>query len=169
MTNSPTNVPANHQEVITALDDLASACFDSAKGFAQASCHVNSEGLRVFLSGAAVQRGKFVRELLAVAARYGDVLSAARTVAGADVGHRGWLRVKGVLLTGVSENALLAACLTEEQSTDMAYREALVKPLPQDVSTLVQRQFEGVRDVRQNLEQFKEIAETQQELREHKS
>jgi uncharacterized protein (TIGR02284 family) len=169
MSNRPTGVSANQEEVVTTLNDLARVCFDSAEGFARASDHVNSDAVKVFFSGAAVQREKFVRELLAAAAQYGNVPAAAPTVAGTDVGYRGWMRIKAVLLTGVSENALLAACLTEEQSTETAYREALDKPLPQDVSTMVQRQFEGVVDVRRNLEQFKEIAEKQQQLRELES
>ncbi len=164
MTHCATDVPANHEEVVTTLNDLASACFDSAKGFAQASCYVESKGVKTFLNGAAVQREKFVRELLAAAARYGNAPAAAGTVAGA--AHRGWIGLKAAL-TGGSENAILAACLTEEQWTDTAYREALDTPLPQDVSTLVQRQYEGVRDVRQNLAQFKEIVETQQKVRKH--
>lgn len=166
MSRCDTDVPTNREEVVTTLNDLAAACFDSAKAFEQASRYLNSEGLKVFFRGAVRQREKSVRELLTIASRYGNTPGAAGTLTG--TAHRGWIGLKAVL-SGGNEYAILSACLAEERWTDTAYREALDKPLPRDVTVLVQRQFEGVVDVHETLVQLKNNAEAQQKARKDQS
>jgi uncharacterized protein (TIGR02284 family) len=142
-------------KVLTAtLERLITSCTDSANGFAEASRDVKSDGLRRLLSDAAVQREQFVREFQIVAKAYGDTTPPATgTIAGTV--HHGWMQLKAAL-TGGSENAILAACLSEEQSTHQAYRQALDLPLPEDVRTLIQRHLESVLRVSQSLVQWQQ-------------
>jgi uncharacterized protein (TIGR02284 family) len=144
------------QSLATVVDRLTTTCADSAKGFAEASRDVRSEGLRKLLSDAAVQRKQFVRELQTVAKAYGDAAPPSPTGTVAGTVHRGWMQLKAVL-TGGSDNAILAACLSEEQSTTLqAYREALEKPLPEDLRTLFERHFESVLRVSRSLLQWQQ-------------
>lgn len=140
------------QPQITAiLTGLSTICVDSAQGFAAASREVPSEGLRILLSDAAVQREQFARELQEVAATLGETVTPQGTVLGA--AHRGWMHLQSIF-SGGDEPAILDACLTEEQRAHEAYRQALLEPLPASVRALLDRHFQSILRVSQGLVQL---------------
>lgn len=144
----------DRQSLVKTLDRLIVTCSDSARGFAEASRDVKSEGLQRLLCDAAVQREQFARELQVVANAYGDATPPATgTVAGAV--HRRWMQLKAAL-TGGNENAVLAACLVEEQWTHQVYRKAFDQPLPEDVRALIERHRQSVLRVARSLVQWQQ-------------
>jgi uncharacterized protein (TIGR02284 family) len=58
--------------------------------------------------------------------------------------HRGWVAVVGTL-SGYSDKQMLDECERGEDAALERYRDALKQPLPADLMTLVQKQYEGVK------------------------
>ena len=58
--------------------------------------------------------------------------------------HRGWVAVRGTL-QGYSDQAMLEECERGEDAAMDRYRDALKEELPENVRSLVQRQYEGVK------------------------
>ena len=49
-------------------------------------------------------------------------------------------------ITGMNEAVVLAECERGEDVAKKAYEEALAKDLPADIRTIVERQYQGVRE-----------------------
>ena len=58
--------------------------------------------------------------------------------------HRGWVNIKSTI-TGMDEAAVLAECERGEDAAKRAYEAALKKDLPLDVRSIVERQYQGVK------------------------
>ena len=58
--------------------------------------------------------------------------------------HRGWVAVVGTL-SGYSDQQMLNECERGEDAAMDRYRAALKEPLPADVMSVVQTQYEGVK------------------------
>jgi uncharacterized protein (TIGR02284 family) len=57
--------------------------------------------------------------------------------------HRRWVDIKG-LVTGKDDEAILNECERGEDVAKRSYSEALAKPLPANIKTIVERQYSGV-------------------------
>lgn len=127
-------------ELIATLNDLIETSKDGEKGFtASAEAVAEAQLKQVFVEGA--QRcGEAARELQTEVRSLGGDPDHGGSVSGAL--HRGWVEVKRAV-TGRDALAVLEEVERGEDAALRAYREALEKPLPPAVRTLVQRQCDG--------------------------
>lgn len=131
------------------IKDLVQTLEDGRKGFADAADKLATDG-NAQLAGEfqqfAEQRQRFSAELRTVATANGVVLEEDGSIAGAV--HRGWIALKDAL-TGDDATAIAAAAKSGEDHAVSEYEKALDgDSLPSDVSTLVKRQAEEIRTVR---------------------
>jgi uncharacterized protein (TIGR02284 family) len=59
--------------------------------------------------------------------------------------HRAWTNIKSAI-TGMNEHAVLAECERGEDAAKHAYEGALKQDLPTDVRTIIERQYQGVKE-----------------------
>ena len=59
--------------------------------------------------------------------------------------HRAWINIKSAI-TGMNEHAVLAECERGEDTRKHIYKEALKQDLPTDVRTIIERQYQGVKE-----------------------
>ena len=68
--------------------------------------------------------------------------------------HRAWVDIKSTI-TGMDEAAVLAECERGEDVARKAYEDALSKDLPADVRSMVERQYQGVRQHQDRVRQLR--------------
>jgi uncharacterized protein (TIGR02284 family) len=59
--------------------------------------------------------------------------------------HRAWTNIKSTI-TGMNEHAVLAECERGEDTAKHAYEAALKQDLPMDVRTIIEWQYQGVKE-----------------------
>lgn len=131
------------------IKDLVQTLEDGRKGFADAAKKLADDGnteLAAEFHRFAQQRQQFSAELRTAAHTHGIQFDEEGSIAGAL--HRGWIALKDAM-TGDDPAAIVNAALTGEDHAVSEYDEALGGgSLPSDVSTLVKRQAEEIRTVR---------------------
>ena len=68
--------------------------------------------------------------------------------------HRAWVNIKSTI-TGMDETAVLAECERGEDVARKAYEDALSKDLPADVRSMMERQYQGVRQHQDRVRQLR--------------
>lgn len=144
------------ENVIKKVNNLIETCKDGEDGFRQAAEAIDTPHIKnLFLEYADERRG-FASALQSEARRAGEDPERSGSVAGAL--HRGWIEVKSAL-TGKSEQAVISAAETGEDSAVRAYEEALEDPdLPPDLRVLVERQHRRVADVHDSIRALRDRA-----------
>jgi uncharacterized protein (TIGR02284 family) len=71
--------------------------------------------------------------------------------------HRAWVDIKSTI-TGMDEAAVLAECERGEDVARKAYEDALSKDLPADVRSMIERQYQGVRQHQDRVRQLRGAA-----------
>ena len=127
--------------VVSVLNDLIETSKDGEKGFrAAAEDTKNSELQAVFLRRAQ-DCATSAADLQQLVAKYGGNPETRGSAAGAM--HRGWMNLKAAA-SGRTDLAILDECERGEDVAKARYRKALEDPLPEDIRTVVQRQYDGV-------------------------
>jgi uncharacterized protein (TIGR02284 family) len=146
---------ATNNELIKILNHLIEIGKDGANGYATAAGAVKTPELKQLFTSYAHQRALFATELQAEVQRLGGTPEQAGTVAATL--HRGWMNLKS-LVTGHDEAALIAECDRSEAVAVKAYEEALKAPLPAEVKSVVQRQFEQVQEAHARIRALETVA-----------
>lgn len=126
-----------NKEAISVLNTLIETCENGQKGFASAADAVKDVRYKELLRRNSEQRGRFASELQAEVQRLGGKPEDSGTAAGAV--HRGWIGLR-TALTGKDEQAVLSECERGEDHAVKIYRDALQKPLPENLRVIVSRQ-----------------------------
>jgi uncharacterized protein (TIGR02284 family) len=129
-------------DVIATLNDLIETSKDGEAGFRTCADGVKNVQLKQMFEQAASRCEQAVRELQAKVRSLGGDPERRGSVSGAL--HRGWVDVKSTI-TGMNEAAVLAECERGEEVAKKAYEEALANDLPTDIRTIVERQYQGLR------------------------
>ena len=129
-------------DVIDVLNDLIETCKDGEYGFKSCAEHVKSADLKSVFLRRSEDCAKGARELQALVARLGGKAETGSSASGTM--HRGWVAVVGTL-SGYSDEQMLNECERGEDVAMDRYRAALKEPLPADVMSVVQTQYEGVK------------------------
>jgi uncharacterized protein (TIGR02284 family) len=131
------------KDVISTLNDLIETSKDGENGFRACADAVKSQNLKQFFETAANRCAQGSLELQAkVQSLGGHPETSGSTSASL---HRGWVNLKSMIM-GKDEAAVLEECERGEDVAKRAYEKALDKDLPADVRSLVQQQYEGVRE-----------------------
>lgn len=146
--NTPTN-----DEVISELNDLIETCKDGEQGFRTAAEGVGNSDLRTLFNMYAQQRARFAAELNNEVLRRGGDPAKSGHVSAAF--HRGWIDVKQAV-TGKSEAAVIDECERGEDSAKANYEKALKKNLPADLLSLVEGQYQEVKDAHDRIRAMKQ-------------
>src|SRR3954463_7398466 len=124
--------------VASTLNALIQTSKDGENGFRAAAESVDDSNLRHLLESYAQQRAEFAAELqLEVRRLAHDPVDTGHAKAAL---HRSWMDIKAGL-TGRDEAAVIAECERGEDIAVGVYQKALESDLPDDLRTMVQRQF----------------------------
>jgi len=135
-------MPVTNDETIDQLNKLIETCKDGEYGFRSCAEHCKSADLKTVFMRRSEDCAKGARELQALVSRLGGKPESDSSTTGAM--HRGWVAVVGTL-TGYSDEQMLNECERGEDAAMDRYRDALKQPLPSDVMSVVQSQYEGVK------------------------
>lgn len=128
-------------DTIDVLKDLVEVCKDGEYGFRECAEQVQRQDLKTtFLQRAddcrqgAQELNQLVRQLGGTAEEGGSAMGAM---------HRGWVAIKSKLTT-YDDKAVLEEAERGEDNAKARYMKALQKPLPANVKSVVERQYQGV-------------------------
>ncbi len=143
----------SNDEAISTLNGLIQTCKDGEEGFRDASDGVQSGSLRTTLGEYARQRAKFAGELQAEVIRLGGDPERSGTVAGSL--HRGWINLKSAI-GGKDDHAILGECERGEDAAVKNYEPALNIELPQDLRSIVERQYSEILSAHDQIKAFRD-------------
>jgi len=128
-------------ELITALNGLIETSKDGEQGFQSCSDNAHDAYLKSVLATRARGCSDAARELQNLVRSLNGKPTDHSSLSGTL--HRRWIDIKSAIL-GQSDEAILEECERGEDFALRSYRHALDKDLPQDVRSVVERQYEGV-------------------------
>ncbi len=141
----------DNDDVIATLNDLIETSRDGEQGFRTCADGVKSAQLKQMFQQAANRCAQAVSELQAKVRAFGGDPERRGSVSGSL--HRAWVDIKSTI-TGMDE-AAVAECERGEEVATKAYEDALSKGLPADVRSMVERQYQGVRQHQDRVRQLR--------------
>jgi len=144
----------DRNDVILTLNHLIEISRDGEYGFRTSANSVRSAHLKPVFEEAAHRCAEGAQELEGKVRSLGGTPSHGGSVAGSL--HRGWVNLKSVI-TGMDEGAILEECEHGEDAARKAYEGALEQGLPADVRSIVERQYQGVKE---NHDRVRELRNT---------
>jgi uncharacterized protein (TIGR02284 family) len=130
-----------HDEIISTLNDLIETSKDGEYGFKTCAENVKDTELKQVFTAAAQRCAEGANELQEQVRLLGGDPDKTSSVAGTL--HRAWVDIKAAI-TDKDERAVLEECERGEDVAKKAYEEALAKGLPDNIRSIVQRQYLGV-------------------------
>jgi uncharacterized protein (TIGR02284 family) len=127
--------------VTSVLNDLVETSRDGEQGFRTAAEDTKNAELRTVFLARAEDCAKAVADLRQVISRLGGEPQERGSIAGAV--HRGWVNLKAAA-AGRTDLSILEECERGEDVAKARYRKALEAQLPDDIRTIVQKQYDGV-------------------------
>ena len=129
-------------DVIATLNDLIETSKDGEEGFRTCAEGVKNAQLKAMFNEAAERCAEGAAELQAKVRELGGNPDQSGSASGSL--HRAWVNIKSSI-TGMDEAAILAECERGEDVAKRSYEDALQKDLPADVRSMVERQYQGVK------------------------
>ena len=128
-----------NDDIISTLNDLIETSKDGEHGFK--TCAENVKDVTQTLFTAAAQRcAEGAKELQEQVRLLGGDPDEHSSVAGTL--HRAWVDIKAAI-TGKDQQAVLEECERGEDVAKNTYEKALAKGLPDDIRSIVQRQYQA--------------------------
>jgi uncharacterized protein (TIGR02284 family) len=129
-------------DVISTLNNLIETSKDGEQGFRTCADGVKNAQLKTLFTEAARRCAEGATELQTKVRALGGDPEKGGSMSGSL--RRGWVNIKSAI-TGMDEAAVLAECERGEDVAKHAYEAALKKDLPTDVRSIVERQYQGVK------------------------
>lgn len=139
-------------DVTDVLNNLIETAKDGAEGFKAAAEKVKDPSLKTLFARFGLERASYVKELQGLVGSLGEKPSEHGHVAASL--HRGWMNLKEALSKD-EDTAIINEAEAGEDAAKKAYAEALEKPLPLNVKTIVQRQCNGVLEAHNTVSNLK--------------
>lgn len=139
--NQTRGVIMTNDEIISTLNELIETSKDGEHGFKTCAENVKDMGLKQVFTAAAQRCAEGADELQDQVRLLGGDPDKYSSVAGTL--HRAWVDIKAAI-TGKDEQAVLEECERGEDVAKKTYEEALAKGLPDNIRSIVQRQYLGV-------------------------
>ena len=139
------------KQIIKRLNRLYRICEAGERGFETVAENINNRGLKVLVKSFAQQRAQFKSELRAEIERLGGKLAARRSLRG--IVHRGRIAILATLIIGPEnvEQFVLKEATAGEKATLKAYSKVFEKGLPPESKAIVERQYEQIQKVNEQL------------------
>ena len=131
----------DNKDVISTLNDLIETCKDGEEGFRSCAEDIKSADMKSFFTGRAQSCAEAAAELQQEVRTLGGDPETSSSVSSAL--HRRWIDIKSVV-TGKDEESILNECERGEDVAKRSYANALAKPLPANIKSIVERQNQGV-------------------------
>lgn len=140
-----------NRQVVDTLGRLLRIVEAGEKGFAVAAANVSNRGLKVVFKTCAQERAEFKSEILGEIRRLGDGFKPRTSIRG--LIHRGRISIVAALNIGAEnrENGVLKEVVLGERAAVRTYEKTLEKELPPETREIVERQFERVRQVNEQV------------------
>lgn len=148
---------ANNDDVISTLNNLIETCKDGQNGFQTAADGVKRSDLKTLFHTYAQQRAQFAGELQNEVLRLGGDPEKAGSVAASL--HRGWINLKSAV-TGNDDNAVITECERGEDAAVSNYTDALENDLPENIRTIVERQYGQVKEAHDRIRSLERATDT---------
>ena len=142
-------------ELINTLNELAEISRDGEQGFLAAAEDVQNPTLKHVLRTAAARCAEGAKELESKIVSLGGDPSRSGSMTGAM--HRAWTNLKSAL-TSRSERAVLEEVERGEDAAKDAYQQAIAQPLPPEIRSMVQRQYQGVKENHDRVRSLRDAA-----------
>jgi uncharacterized protein (TIGR02284 family) len=136
------------ERTINQLNHLIALNADAAAGFQSAGQNIKNSELETLFTGYARQHSAFQGELRQECIRLGGNFSDDGTLGGAV--HRGWMDLKSAL-TGHSASAILASCVSGEESAERAYADAADANPTGQTHSLLEKHCQQIKGFRTHL------------------
>lgn len=128
-------------DITSVLNELVETSKDGEKGFRAAAEDTKNAELRTVFMRRAEDCARGASDLQQIVTRLGGKPEQGGSIAGAM--HRGWVDLKSKVAER-DDLAILEECERGEDVAKAKYRDALQEALPDDIRTVVQRQYDGV-------------------------
>jgi uncharacterized protein (TIGR02284 family) len=132
----------NKSDLISTLNDLIETSKDGEQGFRECANSVKSANLKAMFTEAGERCAQAATELQNKVRELGGNAESAGSMSGSL--HRAWVNIKSTI-TGMDEAAILAECERGEDVAKNSYEAALRKDLPDGVRSIIERQYQGVK------------------------
>jgi uncharacterized protein (TIGR02284 family) len=142
------------QEVIETLNEMIKACRDGEEGFRFATEHVKSRDLGKLFQIYSNQRRQFAVELQAEIYLLGGEPDNSGTLGGAL--RRGWMQMRRSIGTD-QDDEIISECERAEDESMRKYEEALTNYLPEDVRTVLSRQYNKIKDTHDRIRTLEKV------------
>jgi uncharacterized protein (TIGR02284 family) len=134
--------------VRSTLDRLIRTCLDGQQGFESAAENVSDLNLKRLFESYAQQRTEFAAELQQELRRIGEEPTDTGHTSAAL--HRGVMDLKAAV-SGRDEGTIISECERGEDLAIETYESALGASLPEELRSLVERQFLRIREAHDQL------------------
>jgi uncharacterized protein (TIGR02284 family) len=131
----------DNKDVISTLNDLIETCKDGEEGFRTCAEDIKDAQMKSFFTGRAQSCAEAAAELQQEVRTLGGDPETSSSVSSAL--HRRWIDIKSVV-TGKDDESILNECERGEDVAKRSYANALEKPLPANIKSIVERQHQGV-------------------------
>lgn len=132
----------DRKDIVETLNDLIENCKDGELGFKETAEKADSPDVKRMLATRAMECQEAAIELERMVETLGGKPKEHGTVTGAM--HRGWVSIRGALASN-DDLAMLKECERGEDRSIKRYTNALEKPLPIEVRSVVERQYFGAK------------------------
>lgn len=144
-----TDGPAETPQVAETLESLIDIVADGVKGHERSAELVEDEVAKPLFELWSRQRAEFLAALQDFGARYGAATGEPGT--GSGTVHRAWLTA---LEAVAGDKAVIDAAATGEGVAVATYETALEAELPEELRTVVQQQYDAIREIHERLENW---------------
>lgn len=144
-------VTAQQYPIEDTLNSLITACEHSVRNFLAAKQHISNDMLETLFRNYAQQRAQFIIALRAEVRCHGGKPALGSDMVGLML--RGWMNLKTALkVKGANDKELINQCMrAEEEVLDTYHTTIQNTELPADVVMLINRQFEEINQVYNNI------------------
>ena len=145
----PAGTTANDAQVADTLKSLIDIVADGVQGHERSAELVDDEVAKPLFELWSRQRADFLAALQQFASQHGIAVDDPGT--GSGTVHRAWLTT---LETVAGDNAVIDAAATGEGVAVATYETALEQNLPTELRTVVQDQYDTIREIHERLENW---------------
>lgn len=146
-----------NDDIVSNLNDLIETCKDGEAGFRTCAKDIQNTTLQEFFVARSMDCARSAHELQQIVIQYDGKPETKPTVAGAV--HRRWIDFKTAIM-GKDEEAVLDECERGEDIAMNNYEAALEKDWPLNLRSVIERQYQGLRENHDQVKRLRNQAAT---------
>lgn len=144
-----------NDDIVSNLNELIETCKDGEEGFRTCAKDINNPVLKEYFVKRSMDCSKSAHELQQIVIQYDGKPETESSVAGTM--HRRWIDFKTAVM-GKDEEAVLDECERGEDIALHNYEDALDEDWPLNLRSVIERQYQGVRNNHDQVKQLRDRA-----------